>query len=446
MQILPLSTAMNKLLTILLITLLCSCYSYAQLPGIPVPVPNAMDTYGININFPSSPGPSAPFTPSKQQNNIYDPNELIRRRQRAQQEIEEATAMMREIEECYSIASSLTKNGFPSQAGIPGTEYFRSAYQEISDMLHDSIPLNLERAIFLIENAYLNNQLNFNDFQKSISEKADYCKWRMRELKLNPHDRLAQNMAIFSLLTDTLNIRQPGTEKTVTHYPLKYNLDDYDSQKNFTSHFVNTLLTTNVGQCHSMPLLYLILAERLGAKAYLALAPQHSFVKIQDDNGAWYNLELTCRSILSDYHYMNSSYIKSEAIRNKLYMNPLSKKETVASLLTTLGQYYLMKYGYDPFILDCLHTAESYSPHDIYNKIMEADYETRLTLEIARLLNARHPETLKKISPEAYKHYERMHELYKEIDNSGYEDMPKEIYARWLRHVEKLKKEEDGHD
>lgn len=27
-----------------------------------------------------------------------------------------------------------------------------------------------------------------------------------------------------------------------------------------------------------------------------------------------------------------------------------------------------------------------------------------------------------------------MHELYKEIDNSGYEDMPKEIYARWLRH------------
>ena len=35
-----------------------------------------------------------------------------------------------------------------------------------------------------------------------------------------------------------------------------------------------------------------------------------------------------------------------------------------------------------------------------------------------------------------------MHKLYKEIDNSGYEDMPKEIYARRLRHVEKLKKEE----
>lgn len=441
---LPSSTAMNKLLSIFFVTL-CSCYSYAQLPVIPVPKSSAMNTYGININLPSSPGPSAPFTPKRQASNTYDPNELMRRRQRAQQEIEAAAGMMREMEERYSIASSLTKNGFPSQAGTLGTEHFRSAYQEINGMLHDSIPLNLERAIFLIENAYLNNQLNFNDFQKGISERVDYCKWRIKELKLNPHDGLTQNMAIFSLLTDTLNIKQPGTEKTITHYPLKYNLDDYDSQKNYTSHFVTTLLATNVGQCHSMPLLYLILAERLGAKAYLALAPKHSFVKIQDANGAWYNLELTCRSILSDYHYMNSSYIKSEAIRNKLYMTPLSKKETIASLLTTLGQYYLMKYGYDPFILDCIHTTETYSPHDIYSKIMEADYETRLTLEIARLLNARHPEALKRISPEAYKHYEHMHELYKEIDNSGYEDMPKGIYARWLRHVEKLKKEEKEH-
>lgn len=123
-------------------------------------------------------------------------------------------------------------------------------------------------------------------------------------------------------------------------------------------------------------------------------------------------------------------------------MTPLSKKETVASMLTLLGQYYLMKYGYDPFILKCIHTAELFAPCDIYSKIMEADYETRLTLEIARLLNIRNPKILKKVSPEAYKHYERMHELYKEIDDSGYEEMPKEIYARWLRHVDKLKKEE----
>ena len=74
----------------------------------------------------------------------------------------------------------------------------------------------------------------------------------------------------------------------------------------------------------------------------------------------------------------------------------------VASLLTMLGQYYLMIYGYVPFILYCIHTAEIYAPLDIYSNIMEANYETRLTLEIARLLNAPNPETLKRISPEAY--------------------------------------------
>lgn len=434
---------MKKSLTIFF-AIICSWHLYAQLPVIPVPQATTMDTYGININPQTHSSTPSPFI-KREQSNAYDPNELVRRNQRAQQEIDAAVSMMREIEEHQNIAHSLAQRGFPSQAGVPGTEYFRSAYQELSSMLSDSIPLNIERAVFLIENAYSGNQLNFDNFQKSINERVDYCKWRMKELKLAPYDGLAQNMVIFSLLTDTLNIKQPGTEKTITHYPLKYNLDDYDSQKNFTSHFVTTLLATNVGQCHSMPLLYLILAERLGAKAYLSLAPRHSFVKIQDDKGAWYNLELTCRSILSDYHYMNNSYIKSEAIRNKLYMTPLSKKETVASLLTMLGQYYLMKYGYDPFILNCIHTAENYAPHDIYSKIMEANYETRLTLEIARLLNAPNPETLKRISPETYKHHERMHQLYKEIDDSGYEDMPKEIYARWLRHVDKLKKEDVKH-
>ena len=435
---------MKKLLTLFVIVF-CSCPSYAQLPVIPVPTPGTLGTYGTN-STPRPPSvPVTSFMRRSPEINVYNPNEQINRKRQAQQEIDEAYLRMREMKERQDIAFSLIQHGFPSQSETPGTEYFHSAYQEISSMLGGSVPLNLERAIFLVENAYLSNQLNFDDFQKSISEKVDYCKWRMKELKLNLQDGLALNMTIFSLLTDTLNIQQPGTENTITHYPLKYNLDDYDSQKDFTSHFITTLLTTNVGQCYSMPLLYLVLAERLGAKACLSLAPHHSFVKIQDDKGAWYNLELTCRSILSDYHYMNNSYIKSEAIRNKLYLAPLSKKETIASMLTMLGQYYLVKYGYDPFVLDCIHTSEAYAPNAIQAKIMEANYETRLTLEIAHLLNIRNPEILKKTSPEAYKHYERMHELYKEIDDSGYEDMPKEIYARWLQHVEKLKKEESSH-
>lgn len=123
-------------------------------------------------------------------------------------------------------------------------------------------------------------------------------------------------------------------------------------------------------------------------------------------------------------------------------MVPLSKKETVTSMFVQLGRYYLMRYGCDPFILNCAHEVQRYEPSNIDAKIIEADYETRLTLEIAHLLNAPKPEILRNISPEAYKHYERMQALYKEIDDSGYEDMPVEIYERWLKHVAREKDKE----
>ena len=73
---------------------------------------------------------------------------------------------------------------------------------------------------------------------------------------------------------------------------------------------------------------------------------------------------------------------------------------------------------------------------------MESNYQTRLTLEIARLIGAHNPEELKKASPDAYKHYQHMIRLYKELDDSGYEEMPKEIYERWLRYVSRLKADE----
>lgn len=431
---------MKRLFIMLII--MCDCHLYAQLPVVPVPKAATLGTYGDRTTTRTSSARVVPNMNRVPQSNLYNPNELKKQRQIVQAEIDEAVESMQVIEQRQNTAIYLIQHGFPSWDNEQGTVHFRDAYQELKRMLCDSIPLNLERAVFLVENAYLDNRLNFNDFQRNIGKRVNYCKWRMAELKLNPNDILAQNMVIFSLLTDTLNIKQPGTEKIITHYPLKYNLDDYESKKNYTNHFVTTLLATNIGQCYSMPLLYLIMAERMGAKAYLSLAPHHSFVKIQDDKGAWYNLELTCRSVLSDYHYLNSSYIKSEAIRNKLYMNPLSRKETIASMLVQLGRYYCMKYGYDPFILDCVHEVKHYAPNNIDAKIIEADYETRLTLEIARLLDAPKPEVLEKISPEAFKHYECMQKLYKEIDDSGYENMPVEIYERWLKHVAREKEKE----
>ena len=42
-------------------------------------------------------------------------------------------------------------------------------------------------------------------------------------------------------------------------------------------------------------------------------------------------------------------------------------------------------------------------------------------------------------SPEAYKHFLKLQELNQQIDNLGYEDLPKGIYERWLEHINRLK-------
>lgn len=339
----------------------------------------------------------------------------------------------------------LTKHGFPSQEKHEGTPAFYSAFDEIKSMLSGQKELNLGRAVFLIENAWHNNKYDYNEYAKGIKAGVDFCNWKIEEEKLDKNDNLVKNMMLFRLISDTLEIIDRTTGKPQTHYPIKYNHDDYESKISYDSHFVTTLMQTGLGQCHSMPLYYLVLAEEMGAEAYWSFSPRHSFIKIQDDRGNWHNLELTCKAILSDTHYMNSGYIKAEALQNKIYLEPMDKTNVVAEMLLELARGYYQKYGYDDFYLKCIDTAQQYLDNDLNAKILKSAYQTKLTLTLAHLLQAPKPEIMLKTYPEAYKHYELMLTQYKEIDDMGYEELPIGIYAMWLHHIakEKEKSEEE---
>jgi len=202
-------------------------------------------------------------------------------------------------------------------------------------------------------------------------------------------------------------------------------------------------MRSGTGQCYSMPLYYLVLAEKLGAKAYWSFSPRHSFVKIQDEKGTWYNLELTCNAILSDAHYMNSSYIKAEALRNRIYLEPMGKKEVVAHLLDELAKGYYEKFGLDDFYLNCLNASSKNAKNQLEPLIMKAAYESSLVLTLAKLLEAPKPEIMQQKSPEAYQHYLKLQNLNQQIDNLGYEELPDGIYAKWLEYINKLKAKED---
>lgn len=343
------------------------------------------------------------------------------------------------------LALSLAREGFPSRSRMPGTEYFYQAYEQLNGMLTDSIPTDLGKAVFLVENALLDNTLDYKTFQKDINERADLCRWKMQEEKLSVTDNMAKNKVLFQLFTEAMTVKQPGTEKKITHYPVQYNLEDYQSKKDFTSHFITTLLSTNKGQCYSMPILYLIVAEKLGTEAYFSYSPNHSFIKIKDDHGRWYNLELTCRSILDDSHYMNNSRIKSAAIRSGLYLAPMGKKDVIASMMTQLGHYYYVKYNHDPFVLKCMQQAGKYMKVPVDAWRVEADYENKLVFSLIKLLRIEGMDQMKEYYPEVYRHYARLQELNRKIEESGYEELPPEVYQQWLDHIQKLKEEEQRH-
>ncbi len=139
-----------------------------------------------------------------------------------------------------SVIKTLVNNGFPSQMNQPGTSYFYSAFNEIDSMLKRQLPLNLARAVFLTENASYEDSLSYEEYKKFIKDKATFCNTKIREEKLDADNNMVKNLMIFSLLTDTLEIRFGN--KTVTNYPVRYNLDDYQSKINYDSHFVTKLM------------------------------------------------------------------------------------------------------------------------------------------------------------------------------------------------------------
>ncbi|MDR1199303.1 MAG: hypothetical protein LBK94_09910 [Prevotellaceae bacterium] len=397
-----------------------------RIPQIPVP----------EVKMPQVPNPyNHQF--NKQQPNMYSHGEIKHNVQQSEAIINEMYEMMQRRE----AIKILIEKGFMPQSDLDpkGTGYFYAAFDEINAMLKGEKPLSLERTVFLVENAFYGNSLNYSEYQNFISHKVQICNRKIKEEKLNGNDNLIKNMMLFRLISDTLQFKNFAIESAQIHLPVKYDYDDYNSKISYDSHFVTKLMRSGIGQCHSIPLYYLILAEAVDAEAYWSFSPRHSFIKIQDKQGAWYNLELTCSAILSDAHYMNSGYIKAEAIRNGLYLEPMDKQQVIAEMLIDLAKHYHERFGLDDFYLKCADTAAKYLSCDINAIMLKAIYQESLTLYLAELMEAKTPEIMQQKSPEAYNHYIKMQKLYRQIDDLGYEQFPDELYMTWLNYVAQQK-------
>ena len=289
-------------------------------------------------------------------------------------------------------------------------------------MLNGEKIIDFKRAVFLTENAYSNGKLDYKVFCDGITVTAQQLKTLIKQRGLSNY-KTAGNWAVFSYMIDSLPINN--------FKPLTYDFEDFMGDKDWTKMFVTKLIKTKSGNCHSLPYYYKILCEEIGAKASLALAPNHVYIKHIDEKGQWSNIELTNGGFPRDQWIIKQMAISVEAIKNGVYMNPLSQKESIAMTMFDLASAYSYQFGEDDFMLQMTDSALSYFPKCIPLIMTKANfYRNKIDVEN------------KKENPDKVLIANNIN-LYKEtvsiVASLGYKDMPIEQYQEWVKSVNEEK-------
>ncbi|KAF5061561.1 hypothetical protein DSECCO2_314120 [anaerobic digester metagenome] len=316
-------------------------------------------------------------------------------------------------------------------------EIYEQAFQKINCMLSETCGASFKEAVFTVENAYFSNQLDKEIFDKQILFLTRLTKSFIasRDLLYDLPDKeeVKKYAALFSVITDTIPV-QIDSNTVVYLPPYTYDFNDIWGHSDWSNMFVYKLLDTKKGNCHSLPYLYKILADEIGTKAHIAVAPNHFYIKHQNKANGWYNTELTSGIFPIDAWLMASGYIHLDAIVNKLYMEALDEKQMLVLCLIDLAKGYERKLGVNAdldFVIKCCDTALQYYPHYINALMLKAETKKKRFDNLMAKQNAQNPADIFHL-PEAQKIFSKMTNLYVHIHELGYRKMPEEMYLDWL--------------
>jgi len=304
-------------------------------------------------------------------------------------------------------------------------QLYQNVFKSINNLLVESSQSYFNKAVFLSENAYFDNQLNEDAFNNAINIFSSICRGIIQSGNIiypeSDSLKAAAQCAVFVFMTDSIPVMT--NQGVQIHTPFAYNFDDFSGQKDWSSMFVSTLMQTKKGNCHSMPYLYKMIMDELGQPAYLALAPNHIYIKAQNKRVGWYNIELTCGDFPTDAWLMASGYIHTDALRNGIYMDTLSQKQSVSLCLVDLAQGYQAKFGIQDgsFILKCCETALAHFPNYINALLLKAETLTALYKQVDQK------------SDKGIRLFNQMNDTYALIHNLGYRKMPQSMYLNWLK-------------
>ena len=304
---------------------------------------------------------------------------------------------------------------------------FEKAYRVIEAMLVDKRPLDFAEAVFAVEDCVYDGQLNHDAYISEINRIANGI-LEMAAFITAPSRDVALNYAIFIFYTRPCPLNK--------NHPYVYDQMSLAKDAGYTGGMVSNLLQTGKGTCHSLPFLYKIIADKVGAKAYIANAPLHSYIRHQDAEGKWWNFETTTGSFSRSSYIMENFYVSENAIKSGLYMTNLTAKETIVQCLYDLLCVYERKTGFysNDFVRKCYTLGLKYHYADNLHTFRINDLKYQLDKKawnkglrsMAELLN----------DPVLAKEYDYLQQQQKEFTEMGYHSFTTEEYVK--KYIEAL--------
>jgi hypothetical protein len=188
-----------------------------------------------------------------------------------------------------------------------------------------------------------------------------------------------------------------------------------------------------------MPYLYKILANEMKVEAHIALVPMHIYIRHKDEEGKWWNVELTTGSFSRTSWIIESFNVSDEGIESGLYMKALSDKESVVECLHDLIYWYEKQTGiyYDSLVLRACEVGLKHKPISALQCCKSDLLKYRLEEAMAQKGLHRENDYPKiKYYPELKAIYDEYHKVRMFIKEMGYATLTKEKYAERLLFVE----------
>lgn len=218
-----------------------------------------------------------------------------------------------------------------------------------------------------------------------------------------------------------------------------YDFDD-PLGKNIRNKLLLNYIASRKGNCVTMPLLFVILGQRLGLDVTISTAPLHLFVKYTDpETGTTYNLEDTSGAKPArDVWIRQQNPMTDEAIANGLYMQKLSKRETAAVMATVLTEYFAHRQEHEK-VIALSDVVLAHYQKDVASMLWKGGTYARL---VKRDFVSKYPMP-KLIPPEKYGYFKYLEDQnrfwFAKAEALGWREPDRDQEVRYLHSISRAK-------